>query len=323
MPDENGARWIPNNNYFANRNGYKPAYVILHGTAGGTSADAIANYFASTQGTAKPASSHYIIGVDGIIVQAVREQDGAWANGFLTQGHDPWWDPNINPNNITITIEHCKPSTDNSDSLTPQQQAASFKLVQHICQRWNIPMRAADANGGITGHYSIDPVNRSHCPGPYPWDALWAFLKGANTVGIPAGWKDDGTTLTAPNGLTVRAGFRDYILTNAWAPEDFPMELEHGQNPLEIGNTSLGEGTQQVFRISILEWIKSQNKVIKAWGGQELLAYRAQLANAQKTIDALKAQVAQPQQATNVQEHQLVTDLRTIKPQLSSIVSRL
>ncbi|MBO0791094.1 MAG: hypothetical protein J2P36_09105, partial [Ktedonobacteraceae bacterium] len=47
----------------------------------------------------------------------------------------------------------------------------------HICARWGIPARKADAHGGITGHYSIDPVNRARCPGPYPWDELFAFLQ--------------------------------------------------------------------------------------------------------------------------------------------------
>jgi N-acetyl-anhydromuramyl-L-alanine amidase AmpD len=183
VPDENGAIVIANSNYFSKREGLRPRYVILHGTAGGTSAQSIANYFASTQGSGNPVSSHYIVGTDGVIVQCVSESDGAYANGYLSAGHDAWWDPNVNPNNITIGIEHVKGSLDNSDALTPSQQDASFKLIYDICQRWNIPMCLADANGGITGHFSIDPVNRSRCPGSYPWDQLWAFLKGEGDMG--------------------------------------------------------------------------------------------------------------------------------------------
>lgn len=178
MPDENGVTWIPNQNYFAGRNGLRPQYVIVHGTAGGTSAVAIANYFASTQNTANPVSSHYIIGTDGEVVQAVSEYDGAWGNGMYSAGHAAFWNTSVNPNNITISIEHCKPSLDNSDVLTAKQQAASFKLIYDICQRWQIPMHDANASGGITGHFSIDPVNRSNCPGPYPWSSLWAYLSG-------------------------------------------------------------------------------------------------------------------------------------------------
>jgi N-acetyl-anhydromuramyl-L-alanine amidase AmpD len=182
LPQEPGAIVIANSNYFPNREGHAPRYIILHGTAGGTSATAIAQFFQSTQGGANAVSSHYVIGRDGTVVQCIDENNGAWANGVITAGHDPWWDGSVNPNNITISIEHCKPSIDNSDQLTDAQKQASFQLIQHLCQRHNIPMRAADASGGITGHFSIDPVNRSRCPGPYPWDELYNFLQGEVTV---------------------------------------------------------------------------------------------------------------------------------------------
>jgi N-acetyl-anhydromuramyl-L-alanine amidase AmpD len=193
MTDQPGVTWIPNNNFFLDRDGEKPRYVIIHGTAGDTSAVGIANYFESTQNTANPVTSTYIIGTAGEIAQAVLEKDGAWANGALTPGHAPFWDaacgginpstglPNINPNNITISIECCKASSDNSDALTAPQQASLLKLVNDICVRNNIPKKVADANGGITGHFSLDPVNRSNCPGTMNWNALWSYLKAPTT----------------------------------------------------------------------------------------------------------------------------------------------
>src|SRR5260370_760383 len=175
-----------NNHAFPGRYGLKPRWVILHGTAGGTSAQAIAQYFQGTQGSNNPVSAHYVIGKDGQIVQCNDENDGAWANGVVTTGHDPWWseDNNPNPNNVTISIEHVKNQKDasgnfdNSDVLTPQQQQASFALVKDICQRNGIGMHDSDNTTGITGHFSIDPVNRSRCPGTYPWDSLWRYLEG-------------------------------------------------------------------------------------------------------------------------------------------------
>jgi N-acetylmuramoyl-L-alanine amidase-like protein len=145
-----------------------------------------------------------VIGQDGAIVQCVHEHDAAWANGAITGlsgtsgdgngngHHDSWWDNGPNPNLLCITIEHVKPHEDNSDHLTEAQKQASFELVSHICQRWDIPARKADAHGGITGHYSVDPVNRARCPGPYPWDELFTYLDGEhmqinlNTPGISA-----------------------------------------------------------------------------------------------------------------------------------------
>jgi N-acetyl-anhydromuramyl-L-alanine amidase AmpD len=188
MTDYSGALWIPNGNAFQGQN--HPLYIVLHGTAGGSSAQAIAEYFASTQGTTNPVSATYIADQQGVVVQCNNEEDGAWGEGFIsgpagTSGdgvgngfHDSWWDSGINPNNLCISIEHVKSATDNSSQLTDAQKLASFKLIKDICQRRNIPMRKADANGGITGHYSIDPVNRQFCPGPYPWDELWTFLQG-------------------------------------------------------------------------------------------------------------------------------------------------
>jgi N-acetyl-anhydromuramyl-L-alanine amidase AmpD len=167
----------------------RPKFVILHGTAGGISAEAIARFFQNAG-----VSAHYVIGQDGQIVQCNNELDGAWADGiidgipmaglpFRTQSdgvhRDDWWNPNgINPNDMGIAIEHCKPHNDNSDALTPAQQASSLWLVNDICNRWNIPKRFADANGGITGHFSIDAVSRQRCPGQYPWQELFNYLNG-------------------------------------------------------------------------------------------------------------------------------------------------
>ena len=169
--DDPNAVWIPSNNYFPGRAGHNPRWLIIHGTAGFGSAMEVGYYFQHTE-----VATHYIIGRDGIIVQCVREEDGAWGNGGVTEGHEEWWTRAINPNNVTISIEHVKPARDNSSELTEVQKDVSFRLVQRICARHAIPGRWADAAGGITGHYSMDPVHRNFCPGPYPWDELFAFL---------------------------------------------------------------------------------------------------------------------------------------------------
>ena len=169
--DEPTALWIPSQNYFPDRMGYTPRYVIIHGTAGFNSAQDVGYYFQQAD-----VATHYTIGRDGTLVQHVAEQHGAWGNGYVNEGHDPWWTREIHPNWLTISIEHVTPSRDNSDALTAIQAQASCQLVKRICERHNIPKQRADATGGITGHFSMDPVNRWFCPGPYPWDELFAFL---------------------------------------------------------------------------------------------------------------------------------------------------
>ncbi len=48
------------------------------------------------------------------------------------------------------------------------------------------------------------------------------------TVHIPTGWKDDGATLTAPNGHTMAHGFRAYVLADAThSPSDMPTGEEY------------------------------------------------------------------------------------------------
>jgi N-acetyl-anhydromuramyl-L-alanine amidase AmpD len=184
--DEAGAIWIPSHNYFPEREGHTPRWIIVHGTAGFESAEAVGHFFQTAR-----VATHYIVGRDGAIVQAVEERHGAWGNGGVSGEpgagtandgvhRDQWWSSEINPNLVTISIEHVKPSRDNSDDITDVQQAASFQLIEHICLRHDIPRRLADEHGGITGHYSMDPINRWFCPGPYPWDALIAYLNREN-----------------------------------------------------------------------------------------------------------------------------------------------
>jgi N-acetyl-anhydromuramyl-L-alanine amidase AmpD len=231
-------------NHWNGREGQQPRYIIVHGTAGGSSALGIAQYFAkpSTQ-----ASTHYVIGQDGTVVQCVAESDAAWANGGISGPasstpnrtgygnglHDAWWDNGINPNLVSIAIEHVKPHTDNSDQLTDAQKQASFNLIREICVRWSIPMRWADANGGITGHYSMDPVNRQYCPGLYPWNDLFSFL-GANqdmpmdlTDAFAANWfKDVGNGRWQCKNGNVVGGAILLFYRQVWGAPRLPLSGE-------------------------------------------------------------------------------------------------
>jgi N-acetyl-anhydromuramyl-L-alanine amidase AmpD len=166
------------------RAGLKPTHIVLHATAGGSSAQNIANYFATGS---EPASAHFVIGQDGTIVQGVNCNAAAWGNGIVDHPRIAL-PPGINPNLYTISIEHVKPSTDNSDQLTASQSQSSFLLVQALCDHYQIPKRAGDLFGGIISHADIDSISRARCPGPYPWNELWAFLKGGATL-APNKWQ--------------------------------------------------------------------------------------------------------------------------------------
>jgi|ERR1041385_2864138 N-acetyl-anhydromuramyl-L-alanine amidase AmpD len=316
MPDYKSALWMPNSNFFPDTG--KKSFLILHSTAGGSSAQGIASYFQGTQDSNNPVSSHYIVGKDGTVVQTVLEKDGAYGNGVV---NNPNWTGN--PNYYTISIEHVKSQADNSDALTPEQQSASFALIKDICQRNGIGMHDADNNTGITGHFSIDPVNRARCPGNYPWDALWNYLNSGNQeeqvmATIPAGWHDDGTTLIAPNGHKVVAGFRGWVLTHNWDSANQPDEDEQHCDPLEQSNPSLGAGQRQRFRWKTLEYT-DKTGVFEAWTGPELLWYQQRVTQLDAEIALIEKQLGDASQtALGQQVAILKSQVATLQKELDA-----
>ena len=110
-------------------------------------------------------------------------------------------------------------------------------------------------------------------------------------MGIPAGWKDDGTTLTAPNGVTVVQGFRAWALGHAWDAEDWPLAAEQKLDSVEPGNAAIGAGTRQDFRMTSLGWTQARG-VYHIWSGQDLLALTHQLAEAETEIADLRQRLA-------------------------------
>jgi N-acetyl-anhydromuramyl-L-alanine amidase AmpD len=323
-------------NHWIGREGQTPKYIILHGTAGFTNANDVAQYFARPD---TEASAHYVVGQDGTVIKCVQEQDAAWSNGPVSGPsgisgdgvhHDSFWDTGINPNLLTIAIEHVKPHTDNSDTLTPAQKLASFNLVADICGRQKIPARAADASGGITGHFSMDPVNRSRCPGPYPFDELYQFLK-EHFMSLPAGWHDNGKTIAIPGCTFVFTGWaREYVLAHNFT--DIPVENVVSNLPqLELSNQKLEGGDRQRCRTRTLERTKDGH-VFEAWTGPELLLYETLLKKSvlemqeyQKTIQVLKDQVTQLQATpkTIIQmPNQTQKDISSLATSLQALVKQ-
>jgi len=137
--------------------------IVIHKTASGaqTTATAIAHYFATNVGMT---SSHFIVGKDGSVIQCVSLSDGAAANCCISENYNSYWQQSIdkysNLNLCTISIEHEDWTIDNSDPMPQAQIDASNKLILWLCQRYKI------GTARIWGHSSIDPINRSHCPGP-------------------------------------------------------------------------------------------------------------------------------------------------------------
>lgn len=152
--------------------------IVIHKTACNApcSAQSTGQYFvnASQQPPYGP-STHFIVGLDGVVVQCVHLGDGAGGNCCLEPGHDTYWNnfiakyPNLNW--CTISIEHIDQTIDNSQPMTQAQVGASHLLVAFLCRTFHIP------NSRIKGHNTLDPINRARCPGPtYDFQSLFIYL---------------------------------------------------------------------------------------------------------------------------------------------------
>lgn len=131
-------------------------FITVHYTANpGSTAIANRNYFNSlADGHGVSASAHFIIGLDGEIIQCVPLDCVSWANG------------NMESNRHSITIECCHPTDDghfNEETLDSLRE-----LLRWLCDKYGV------ARDGIIRHYD---VTGKDCPlyfvaHPDEWEAF-------------------------------------------------------------------------------------------------------------------------------------------------------
>jgi len=231
-----------------------PLSIVCHKTGGDAHLENVQSTFLATM-----RSTHFAVDTDGRVAQFVPLERGAGGNCCADATHDGYWDPYIqqysNLNFCTISIEHCDPTGNNSNPMPQAQIDASNKLIAWLCKTYQI-----DTNH-IKGHSSINPIQKPDCPGStFDFQQLFTYINQGGSM-APTGWKDDGTTLTAPNGVPVVKGFRDYILNNSWDARDVPLAAEEAVNPVEIGFSQPdgdNSGSRQIFMYSELGWTSSR-----------------------------------------------------------------
>lgn len=143
--------------------------VVLHIAQGGfwSSVD-----YMNRNGT----SAHFVVAVTGAVAQMLSVNDSAWANGLsYDEQHKRWicphdhvvtptWpqiDTEHNPNWQTISIEHEGYS---GHVLPAAQLIATIDLLRWIGTQFPElqPYRAGET---LIGHFHLDPVDKSFCPG--------------------------------------------------------------------------------------------------------------------------------------------------------------
>lgn len=173
-----GIRWVGSPNYTAGRSGHNPdwtnadpnTWITLHTMVGWM--QGTINAFLSA---ARQASSTYGVGLDGTIVQFVKESDAPWTNGTM-QG--------VGSNLDSITIE-CEDGGNFNGPRTPEMYEALAQLVADIHRRHAIPLIHRRASGGVLGHRECDGASTA-CPDSLGVDATVARANDiVNGVPLP------------------------------------------------------------------------------------------------------------------------------------------
>lgn len=142
------------------------------------------------------------------------------------------------------------------------------------------------------------------------------------TKGVPTGWKDDGKTLVAPNGVPVKMGFRDWVLAHAWDANNWPLAAESviSSGSIEPGNASIGPGSRQDFRLTSLGWTSSRN-VYVIYVGQDIRALQTQLHDALVLVEDLKQHAANPAAVVlSAQQKEDLANMAALRATLASML---
>lgn len=152
--------------------------IVVHYVANpGTNAEQNRNYFnnlADQKGAdATSASSHYIIGIDGEIIQCIPLDEVAYAN--------------YPRNDDTVSIECCHP--DATGEFTEATKASLVKLTAWLCGELNLKER------DVIRHYDVIGKN---CPKFYVEDGdAWKALKKEIRKAVKSYGKEDPAAETA------------------------------------------------------------------------------------------------------------------------------
>ena len=156
-PETPPVRYVPSPNHSER---LRPvSIIVLHYTETPTLEQAVRILTATN--TPKLVSSHYVVGLDGEIVQLVPEDRRAWHAGISS-----WRGvPDVNSASIGIEIVNAGPGADGAPTPYPEAQIAA---VCGLCR----DIQAHYAIEDVVGHSDVAPT-RKRDPGPgFPWSRL-------------------------------------------------------------------------------------------------------------------------------------------------------
>ncbi len=160
----------PSSNRWPGRPYGDPIAIVLH-TAGG-SLDGMDSWFLKD---GSEHSAHFGVGLDGRIHQYVDLHDRAWANGKIERG-SAWPGPaNMNPNNLTVSIE--------TEDLGLIWQPVTEAQYQATLAAARMALRQYPKIRYLVTHRAISPETRTMDPGPR-WIRSGRFAALAAELGL-------------------------------------------------------------------------------------------------------------------------------------------
>jgi N-acetylmuramoyl-L-alanine amidase len=147
-------------NFVAGRLGQRPRGVVVHTTVG---------TFASTaswfENEDSGVSAHYLVGLDGSVMQFVDERDAARHAGKVSNPTAELYD-GTDPNLYTVGVEFEDRGDPHGIERTDAQYGAGAELIRAIARRWEFPIDARH----VIGHRELTDLKT--CPGNLDLDRL-------------------------------------------------------------------------------------------------------------------------------------------------------
>ena len=172
-------------NYTPQRLGYAPSVIVNHITAG-----LMPGCLQWLCNPVAQVSSHYLVTKAGTVYQLVQDENTAWTCGDVESPTWPLYQIGMNPNTISLNIEHEAISP--WDALTEQQYQASLALHHMLCNKHHIPRD----NMHIIGHSALNTRNRAFDPGPlFPWERLFSDLNREVRIRFNGAWIETDTLM--------------------------------------------------------------------------------------------------------------------------------
>jgi N-acetylmuramoyl-L-alanine amidase len=157
-------------NFWHGRPNGPPIALVIH-TMGG-SLEGCDSWFGQS---ISQVSAHYGVGLEGSIHQYVRLGDRAWANGVLEPGN-LWPGPdNVNPNDVTVSVE-----TEDLGHASQEVTDAEYESTRYACQQ---ALEAYPDIEWLLSHDDISPSSRPNCCGDR-WKDSGRFHNLALALGL-------------------------------------------------------------------------------------------------------------------------------------------